>query len=64
MEIDRLLLLLIGVDLMGWRRVWVGMVNPWKEESKRVVLGLDEREEVRVVAMVAIGCGLCGFWIF
>ena len=53
MEIERL----CGVDLMGWRRIGEERGTPWKEDwwvSKKEVLGLEEREEVRVVAIVAM----------
>lgn len=50
METERLL---PGVDLMGWRRRDVGM-DEWWWDSKKEVLGLEEREGVKVVAMVAI----------
>jgi hypothetical protein len=47
METERWLWL-CGVDLMGWRR------RDW-EDSKKEVLGFEEREGAKVVAMVAIG---------
>lgn len=42
-------------DLIGWRRDAVEIETPLKDDSKKlVVLGLEEREEAKVVAMVAI----------
>ena len=56
MEIERFCV----PDLIGWRRRDGEEIGtPWKEDwSKKevlvLVLGLEEREEVRVVAIVAI----------
>lgn len=46
-----------GEDLMGVRVFEVVMGVPWKNDdlfSKKEGLGLEERDEVRVVDMVAI----------
>ena len=54
-----------GVDLMGQARDEMG--KPWKDDLlwKKDAFGFEEREEVRVVFMVAIemGCSWCVLYI-
>lgn len=52
-----------GVDLIGWNdleMIW----EPWKEDlfSRKDCFEAEEREEVKVVAMVAIGYVLWWWW--